>query len=358
MRSPAAVLLWVVPLALTLACGDRAIDSESTDSDATASTGDSADTSGSDTTAGPGTSDSSDGSDSEATSDATTTDPTTGEPSEYDVFELRAPDFSPPKLDTWYSCMSWTFPVEDAVHIVGFKPQVDDPHVHHYVLGIYPEPQNVNPADPCFAWVDNMIWGWAPGGEELWLPDDVGIRAGDSGTVTFVMQVHYNNPLGQDFVDDGGADIFYTSQLRTHEAGIVRLGDIPNIVIPPGEPNYEHVATCPSWATQAGLKGDLNVIGTWLHAHDIGKTLWTEVFRDGQLVGELGREDPFKFDYQTFREANMVVKPGDEFVTHCVYDSTGRDQVTYGGDSTDEEMCINFLLYYPHDPALVGCGAL
>lgn len=37
-------------------------------------------------------------------------------------------------------------------------------------------------------------------------------------------------------------------------------------------------------------------------------------------------------------------------MTHCVYDSTSRSSTTYGGDATDDEMCIGFFLYYPAVP--------
>merc|ERR1712154_568778 len=41
------------------------------------------------------------------------------------------------------------------------------------------------------------------------------------------------------------------------------------------------------------------------------------------------------------------LKGDDTLVLDCVYDSTGRDYVTYGGESSDEEMCIIALLYTP-----------
>ncbi|MCA9715391.1 MAG: hypothetical protein H6713_13880 [Myxococcales bacterium] len=361
--------LWGVCLGGALAiagCGDSGEGTGGeTETNAESNGESSGESNGESSTSGPSTSGESTTS---AGSTVTTEDPSassTGEPAtttgtgeEFKHFELRAPDYSPPAVTTWYSCMAWNFPVEQAVHLVGFKPVVDDPHVHHYVLGVYDSPETRDPNDPCFQWVEDMVWGWAPGGKELWLPDDVGMRAGDNGTVTFVLQVHYNNPLSDQYVDSSGIDVFYTESLREHEAGIVKVGDIGGIAIPPGEPNHEHVAVCPSWATQAGLKEPLHVIGTWLHAHDIGKTLWTEVFRDGQMIAELGREDPFKFDYQTFQDADFWVEPGDEFQTHCVYDASDRGEWTYGGDATDQEMCINFMLYYPNDPNLESCGQL
>ncbi len=359
-----APLRWTLycfsSLALALvACGD----SEGGTSGETEAPETSSDSNGESTTSGATSATTSAATSAATTSAATTEDPsagssTTGPGADYKVFELRAPDFQPPTTATWYSCMAWNFPVAEAVHLVGFKPIVDDPHIHHYVLGVYDTPQNPDPSVPCFQWVDDMVWGWAPGGEELWLPEDVGMRAGDNGTVTFVLQVHYNNPLEDVYIDNDGVDVFYTEELREHEAGIIKVGDIAGIAIPPGEPAHEHVATCPSWATEAGLKDDVHVIGTWLHAHDIGKTLWTEVFRGGEMIGELGREDPFVFDYQTFQAADFWVQPGDEFLTHCVYDASERAEWTYGGDATDQEMCINFMMYYPNDPDLESCGQI
>ncbi len=343
-------------------CADRDLSGQTDSNDTTGSETSSTEDTTADPTVDP-TGDPTEGPETTTTTTTTTSDPTVDPTDDTTgpgdgVWELRMPDFSPPVTQTWYSCYAFNIPVNQALHVTGFRPQVDDPHIHHYVVGVYDTPQNLDPSGFCGNWVEDMVWGWAPGGTELHLPPDVGFRVGDSGTVTFVVQIHYDNPLQDQFVDNNGFDVFYTENLRPNEAGIVRIGDIFGINIPPGEPAYDHVATCPSWATSSALKGDLNVIGTWLHAHEIGSRLWTEVYRDGNFVGELGREDPFLFDYQTFHPQSFTLKPGDELVTHCVYDSTGRDTTTHGGEATEDEMCINFLMYYPRDPSLVSCGAL
>ena len=39
--------------------------------------------------------------------------------------------------------------------------------------------------------------------------------------------------------------------------------------------------------------------------------------------------------------------PGDELIFNCLYNTVGRDEFTFGGQATYEEMCLNFLLYYP-----------
>jgi hypothetical protein len=278
-------------------------------------------------------------------------------------WEIRMPDFSPPSIfPTYYSCYAQTIEVPADIHIVGFEPKVTDIHVHHYVVQILDTPTTDDPLDLCVEdpW-DDMIWGWAPGGENLYLPPEAGFRAGQNGTVTVRFQVHYDNPLTQSFTDSGGFDILYTDQLRPNDAGIATFGDIGSIYIPANEPAHEHVASCPGNFTSNNFGGPLNVIATWLHAHDIGSVLWGEVVPAGGGVPyELGREDPYYFDNQTFKlvAPNTVLMPGDEIQTHCIYDNTGNPEPVLGGAETQDEMCVNFVLYYPKSASFNECGQL
>ncbi len=339
--------LFTLPL-LANACADPALD-EGGDEAAT-TTGDA--TTGDTSTGDADTSD--------TTSD--TGDTTTGE-EELLRWEVRMPDFSPPSVfPTFYSCYSQTIEVAGPVHIVGFEPKVTDPHVHHYVVQLLPGPAVDDPGDLCVEdpWTD-MLWGWAPGGEALNLPPEAGFRAGETGTVTVRFQVHYDNPLNQAFTDNGGFDVLYTDKLRPNDAGFVQFGDIDQIFIPANDPAHEHVASCSAAFTQANFEGPLNVIGTWLHAHNIGSVLWGEVIPgNGDPTFELGREDPYLFDNQTVQPApaGTVLMPGDEIRTHCVYDNSGNDNPVTGGPETENEMCINFVLYYPKSEQLDECGGI
>jgi hypothetical protein len=47
---------------------------------------------------------------------------------------------------------------------------------------------------------------------------------------------------------------------------------------------------------------------------------------------------------------DSVIEPGDDLVTHCVYDSRARTTATVGGESSDNEMCLNFMMYEPAQP--------
>jgi hypothetical protein len=267
----------------------------------------------------------------------------------FERIELRADGFSPPVTETWYSCFSFQFELDQLHHIVGFEPVVDSPIVHHYVLSLADGPLNLDPNDACFEWPAQILWAWAPGIEDQMLPEEAGFLIGDTpgGVQTFVLQVHYNDPLLQGLSDDNGIDVLVTPELRPNDAGIFSQGDIFALSIPPGQTAYEHVATCSGAQTGSALDHSIHVFASFLHAHEIGKQLWTDVYRGGRKVGTIANDDPFDFNDQKFVAADFDVEPGDTFETHCVYDSSGRTGVTPGGVASDEEMCIDFMMYYP-----------
>lgn len=280
------------------------------------------------------------------------------EADDIEVWELRAGGFAPPTSETVYSCFAFTFPVDQLHHVVGFRPAVTSPMIHHYVLSRADGPVQIDPNDSCIEWPAHIMWAWAPGVEETLLPEEAGFLVGDQGEeVTFILQVHYNNPLQMPFVDNDGVDLLVTKTLRPNRAGIFSQGDIFSIVIPPGDPAFEFVATCGSDATQNILTEPMHVFGSFLHAHQIGSVLYTEVQRGGDVIGEIARQDPFDFNMQKFQDADFDVMPGDQLQTFCVYDSSERTDVTLGGPASEEEMCINFMMYYPWFPSET-CGAL
>ena len=188
----------------------------------------------------------------------------------------------------------------------------------------------------------------------------MGFLAGESGTVTIRFQVHYNNPLNDSFTDNGGFDVFYVKDnLRPNNAGIATFGDINNISIP-ADSVHQHTATCSSAFTENAFPDEMHVIGSWLHAHEVGSKLWGEIVpAGGGEPYELGREDPYYFDKQTFKPITGVsLFPGDEVRTHCEYDNTGNSSPVQGGPQTQDEMCIHFVMYYPKSDAFDECGNL
>jgi len=48
----------------------------------------------------------------------------------------------------------------------------------------------------------------------------------------------------------------------------------------------------------------------------------------------------------------MLLLPGDEVRTKCVYKSLGKNVTTVYGLSTQDEMCFAFLTYHPREAVI------
>jgi len=264
---------------------------------------------------------------------------------------LRIEGFNVPTVETYYGCWEFSFQLDQIGHIVGFSPKIDNAaYVHHFVLTKVAQPSGQTNGYSCFDLSGEMVWTWAPGGGDWMLPPEAGFRIGDApgGQVTFRLQVHYNNPLqtgGE--IDSSGLDLLVSNTLRPNDAGTMVFGDIFGIEIPPGMSDHEHIATCSSSATSSLLSEPMHIFGTAMHAHNIGKILWSDVYRGGEFAYELNRDDPYLFDSQHMNAVDHVIEPGDEIRTHCIYDSTERTGTTLGGPGTLDEMCWNVVTYWP-----------
>jgi len=216
--------------------------------------------------------------------------------------------------------------------------------VHHYVVSI-DIGDSLHP----------MIYGWAPGVGPLVLPDDVGFYANKSSTL--MLQLHYNN-INQlsGVVDNSGIRIYYTPILRKFDAGILQLGDflaLNNVPIPEGIGLYEIQYDCPSECL-ANVTQPLYAISSMLHMHERGALMWSDQWRNGSFVQELNRVDFFNFNLQQSTPVNFTIMPGDRLSVHCVY-NLNPTSITQFGIASYQEMCINFIMYYPKIP-IEACG--
>jgi len=81
----------------------------------------------------------------------------------------------------------------------------------------------------------------------------------------------------------------------------------------------------------------------------LGRATWTKHYRDGVELPEIARDDNYDFNFQDIQvlRKEVHIKPGDDLVHYCKYQTMDRDKVVWGGDSTSQEMCVDFLFYYP-----------
>ncbi|MET0343696.1 MAG: hypothetical protein ABW252_21970 [Polyangiales bacterium] len=173
-----------------------------------------------------------------------------------------------------------------------------------------------------------LLYGWAPGTDDLWLDPDVGMEV-TPGTV-FQVENHYNNLTGKPLLDASGVEICVTPHKPEKLAAMSFVGtDAIRGTVATG--------TCTPKITEP-----VNIIMSFPHMHKKGVRLkvdWTHADGSSETV----HDEPFNFDYQrTYNHPNFAVKPGDKLTTTCTYDSPARF-----GQGTDDEMCYFFALHWP-----------
>lgn len=289
---------------------------------------------------------------------------------------------------THYWCNIFEAPqLEEKHHMIGFVPLIESGHesyVHHMVLYECHVPDDstdhyfahhVNGAGArCYSpnmppeWsycLATNTWAWAVGSEGETLPPNVGIPLGENfnGATYFMLETHFDNPaFHQDLVDSSGLRIFYTSELREHDAGMILLGSEVNFLhlIPPLQESFTTVGRCTSACTQKGLDGDgITILHGVLHSHLAGRKMRLRFIRNGQELPMIAEDNNYDFNYQVSREPPIETKvlPGDELLLECDYNTRFRDEPTFGGLSTREEMCLGFFWYYPRQK-LADCRSL
>jgi len=81
--------------------------------------------------------------------------------------------------------------------------------------------------------------------------------------------------------------------------------------------------------------------------HNAGKMIWSTQWRNNIYLGTTNRIEFWYFAYQETTLVNYTIYPGDKLNLHCVYDTSLRTSTTTFGTSTVQEMCMEFISYYP-----------
>ncbi|CAH1269899.1 MOXD1 [Branchiostoma lanceolatum] len=202
----------------------------------------------------------------------------------------------------------------------------------------------------------SLIAAWAIGSGDITFPAHVGYPIGgdedDSGYV--LMEMHYDNPqVLPGLYDSSGLRFIYTPELRDNDIGIMEVGMRVGRghVIPPGANSFISAAFCdPRCLSQylEELGQPIKIFANVLHSHLLGVQLNLRLIRDG-VETDISRDDNYDFNLQFVRQLQeeITVYPGDTLVMECNYRSAHKDNVVYGGLGTPEEMCMDFLFYYP-----------
>nr|ADP08787.1 dopamine beta hydroxylase [Azumapecten farreri] len=298
-------------------------------------------------------------------------------PADLQSFGLLKKNYHVPSAGTTYHCSTFRLPdLNQKHHMIKYEPYVqkgNEKHVHHIVLYFYDREidrqyDNINydctrgkSTPQGLRGMRSIFLVWAVGGGTYYLPGHVGIPLGtDQDPKFFVMETHYDNPTRKtDIVDSSGIIISYTTQLRQHDAGMMYTGSSvsPRQIVPPYEKAFVTCSYCPEECFDRALPDEgVKVFAVFQHAHLLGTAIKTRHFRNGTELEPFANDKHYDFDFQDIRAKTheINVQKGDSVSVECTYDSRYKTKPTFGGISTEEEMCISMLLFYPRT-RLNGC---
>ncbi|XP_074009979.1 putative DBH-like monooxygenase protein 2 [Numenius arquata] len=290
-------------------------------------------------------------------------------PKTFFTYDLRLDNFAVPVEETKYACTFIPLPmVKQKHHIYKFEPVIT-PHnislVHHilvYACGnasVLPTGiDNCYGANPDFSLCSQVLVGWAVGGETYQFPDEAAISIGTPWDPQYIrLEIHYSNfDLLPGLIDSSGVRIYYTPELRKYDVGVLQTGifTFPVHFIPPGAESYRSYGLCNSSQfdeMNGMLVPDLHVFAYLLHTHLSGRGVKAAQYWNGEQLGIICEDSKYDFRLQEIRDMKeiLIIKPGDEILVECNFQTLDRSGITFGGPSTMNEMCLAFLFYYPRN---------
>ncbi|KAK5900753.1 hypothetical protein CgunFtcFv8_025685 [Champsocephalus gunnari] len=234
-------------------------------------------------------------------------------------------------------------------HMEVFECSADKGDVPEY-SGSCDDKMKPNKLDFC----RHVLAAWAMGAEAFYYPPDAGLPLGGPSSSRFLrLEVHYHNPLiisGRH--DSSGIRLYYTPSLRRYDAGIMELGLVytPIMAVPPKQNSFYLSGYCTSECTQTALpSGGIYIFASQLHTHLAGRGVRTVLVRAGKELEVVQEDKHFSTHYQTIRVLRKMtnVLPGDVLITKCTYNTEDRSKPTLGGFGIMDEMCVNYVHYYP-----------
>lgn len=210
-----------------------------------------------------------------------------------------------------------------------------------------------------------VVASWAKGSEGFSFPPEAGYPLDTQNSKYYLMETHYTTPLdgGLSALDGTGLRLYYTPELRKHDAGTISMGMDPNWrhIIPPGQQRVVSSGHCVSECTREALPHDgINMFAVVMKTHKIGRQVALRHIRGGVELPPIASDNNIDSDYQEYRKLGVPVRilPGDHLITECTYNSSGRSAITLGGVTSREETCLVMGLYYPRQQLLAACHSL
>lgn len=236
--------------------------------------------------------------------------------------------------------------------VVKFSYAADSAVVHHVVVFTSNNDEKDGTSRRCAIIEGGWDFRYAGGKQTgaLVMPD--GVATPVKPNEIYVFQVHYLNASSRDVTDHSlTMDFTYTKPGQSYTiAGLAVAGKVAFTIPATGAPyTIDGTCTVPSGTTP-------HVFAMWPHMHQIGTHFSVNVVQNG--VTSTPIDEDWNFGEQALwlypSDREFLFNPGDQILTHCTYvDNTGAP-VNWGESST-QEMCFNFIYYYPAETVSTMC---
>jgi len=271
-----------------------------------------------------------------------------------------------PAEETTYICQKYEIPSDKMYHLIATKPIIDNAYVMHHTI-LYGCPAEVDLND----WASpktcgmassqcDIIGGWTLGENGACQNEKHGIPVGKGYYTQILMEHHWNNPTEEvNYFDESGLSLYITPNIREQNIGSLFTGQT-YLELPPGRVSWTVHGDCTESCLKRKLKSDdqsIFITSAYLHMHYLGDHGSIKHWRDGSLVSTWADEETYSYDTPITHvfDPPIEVKPGDRIETICSFNTMSRDQITYQGEATSDEMCFGIMSYYPREVDIPTC---
>jgi hypothetical protein len=245
--------------------------------------------------------------------------------------DRRQEKYSVPMTPDLYVGFTVKAPWTGTRYIKSIRSLIDNAKVvHHWQLyrNLNGGHEAVTPAQNALHPDAELLYGFAPGTNDLYFDEDVGMIVPEDSV--FQLENHYNNRTGAPAPDASGVELCVTPTQPKHVAALAFVGSL------------DIRGTSAKGSCTHESKEPVHLIMGFPHMHVKGthmKVDWTK--RDGSV--RTIHDGAFDFNYQrTYILDDVVLAPGDKLTTTCTYGAPARV-----GKGTDDEMCYFFSVHWP-----------
>lgn len=229
---------------------------------------------------------------------------------------------------------------------VKFSYVPDTDAVHHLVVFTSDNNEVDGSTRGCAVFENGWDFRYAGGLTTNPLVMPAGVAAPLKPVQTFVFQFHYLNASTAPITDHTRVEIEYTQPGVSYTKAALAILGSTQFTIPANGTPYDVQSVCSIPTGNATT----HVFGVWPHMHQIGTHFRVDFNLGGATTTPIDETwnfgDQKLWQYPGDGPAMFDVSGGDSITTTCTYTNNTGAPVSFGESST-EEMCFNFLYYYP-----------